>query len=290
MAKQRREQEQLALLRDRVGRFLANRARERSHLLETLNTMRGFSAPVFLFGGVVRDLMLSGSSISPRDVDLVVSTVDLKDVTAAFSESLTRRNRFGGLHLRIHGWHFDVWPLAQTWAFHQKIVPSPSFANLPKTTFLNIEAVAVRLDTEEGRYREIHSHGFFEAVETRTLEINSEANPYPLLCVLRALVMAAKLRFAIGPRLAAYIAEHASSSSIEDLMRVQWEHYKRHTYSAAMLDSWLRTVVRRRKITKRSPVELPSHAEQVAFTTIPANRSAKPRLLRRAKNIVPTWK
>lgn len=279
---------QTAVLRDRVGRFFGNRARERRRLLQTLNTIRGFETPAFLFGGIIRDLMIHGATMSPRDVDLVVSSVDLSDVTAAFSESLTRRNRFGGLHLTIEGWHFDIWPLAQTWAFREKVVLDATFENLPKTTFLNIEAVAVRLDTEEWRYREVHSHGFFEALSTQTLEINSEANPYPALCVLRALVMAAKLGFAVGPNLANYICEHASVDALDELMHVQWEHYKRQTYDRATLKSWLAAVVRQRKLTKRSGVQLPHRPEQLSLIEAPRFRSVTGRL-RRPQDRIRTW-
>ena len=282
-------QRQMALLRDRVGRFFGNRARERRRLLDTLNTMKGFAAPVFLFGGVVRDLMIHGATMSPRDVDLVVSTVDLRDVTAAFSESFTRRNRFGGLHLTIEGWHFDVWPLAQTWAFRENIFSDASFENLPKTTFLNIEAIAVRLDTEERRYREVHSHGFFEALSTRTLEINSEANPYPSLCVLRSLIMAETLRFSVGPKLANYICEHANVDEVDELMRVQWEHYKRQPYDSDTLKSWLAAVVRQRRLTKRSPVQLPHRPKQLSFIEASRPRTGN-NTLRRQQNRVRTWR
>ena len=193
---------QEAVLRERIGRFLASRARERRQLLQTLRGLKGFSAPVFIFGGVIRDLMLRGPSISPRDVDLVVGYIPLRDLSSVFAEGVERRNRFGGLHVAIHGWQFDVWPLAETWAFRQNVIRPVTFETLPKTTFLNIEAVVVRLDTRAWRYREIYTHGFFEAMLTRTLEINCEANPYPILCVVRSLLMAAKLNFSIGPKLA----------------------------------------------------------------------------------------
>jgi hypothetical protein len=254
---------QEAVLRERIGRFFAGRARERRRLLQTLRTLKGFSAPVFIFGGVIRDLMLKGSSISPRDVDLVVGDIDLRDISDVFAEGLQRRNRFGGLHIAIHGWQFDVWPLAETWAFRQNFLGPATFETLPQTTFLNIEAVVVRLDTRKWRYRETYTHGFFEALLTRTLEINCEANPYPILCVVRSLLLAAKLQFSIGPKLADYICEHAQAAGIDELMNVQWQHYKRLIYDGETFDRWLFAIANQRRLSKASPVQLPSANRQL---------------------------
>jgi len=258
-------EKQKAVLRDRIGRFFANKARERLRLLEALNTLKGFAGPAFLFGGVLRDLMLYGPSLAPRDVDVVVSTIDLKDVTAVFSENLTHTNRFGGLHLRIEGWHFDIWPLSRTWAFCEKFVVPITFESLPKTTFLNIEAVAARLDVENGQYREIFSHGFFESISSRTIEINSEPNPYPALCVLRSLMMAARLEFAIGPKLADYILTYSKELGLEALMQTQWEHYGRVVYQRHHLKLWLAAVAKQLATSNRRRVKLPTHNRQLAF-------------------------
>jgi len=284
-----RIEKQQAILRDRIGRFFANRARERQRLLQTLQTIKGFSGPAFIFGGVIRDLMLNGPSISPRDVDVVVGAVDLKDITAVFSENLTRRNRFGGLHLAIGGWHFDIWPLSQTWAFQKRIVPNATFESLPKTTFLNIEAVAVRLDSREWRYREIYSNGFFEALLSRTLEINSEPNPYPALCVLRSLMLAARLDFLIGPRLATYICEHARLAGIEELMQVQSEHYNQIYYDASTLNGWVSAIAKQRRLSKRSALELPHRNRQLPLIDIPNSAVDATRFTEKRKSSRSAW-
>ncbi|HVF72323.1 MAG TPA: hypothetical protein VM940_12010 [Chthoniobacterales bacterium] len=234
-----------------------------------MKALKGFAAPVFIFGGVIRDLMLKGPSISPRDVDLVVGGIGIQDMGGVFAEGLQRRNRFGGLHVAIHGWHFDVWPLGETWAFRQNFVAPATFETLPKTTFLNIEAVVVRLDTKSWRYREIHTHGFFEALLTRTLEINCEANPYPILCVVRSLLMAAKLQFAIGPRLASYICEHARTVDVDQVMDVQWQHYKRFVFDVDTFKLWLSAITSQRKLSKESVVRLPAASRQLSLPAIP---------------------
>ena len=62
---------------------------------------------------------------------------------------------------------------------------------MPKTTFLNVEAVAVELNPRPTRSRKLYESGFFEGVATETIEINLEENPFPDLCVARSLLTAA---------------------------------------------------------------------------------------------------
>jgi hypothetical protein len=279
---------QKAILRERLGRFFANRAHERRHLMDALSKLRGFAGPAFIFGGVLRDLMLHGSSISPRDVDVVVGTVDLTDVRAVFSENLTHTNRFGGLHLRVGGWHFDVWPLARTWALSQKIVVPSTFEALPRTTFLNVEAVAARLDTEDWQYREIFSHGFFESMLSRTVEINCAPNPYPALCVLRSLMIAARLNFAIGPNLVDYILSYSRELGVDALMHTQWEHYGQIFYRVHDLNSWLSSIAKQRTVSKRSRIKLPTRDRQMALFQSRAAEAGREKVRgnRKAKGLV----
>lgn len=89
---------------------------------------------------------------------------------------------------------------------------------MPKTTFLNVEAAAVELATVHGKSRRIYTHGFFEALADRTLEINFEENPFPALCVVRALITAARLQFLIGPKLSKYLVHYGRIFSGEELV------------------------------------------------------------------------
>jgi len=111
---------------------------------------------------------------------------------------------------------------------------------LPRTTFLNVEGVAVEM-TGSGAGT-IHDGGFFEAVLSRTLEINLEPNPSPLQCVVRSLVTAARLKFSLGPRLTRYLATHAAGLSPVDLVEAGRGHYGQHSWDGGTLRAWLESL------------------------------------------------
>jgi hypothetical protein len=152
---------------------------------------------------------------------------------------------------------FDVWPLAETWALRERLVPPLGGSSLPRSTFLNVEAVATELQVSPGRPRTLHAHGFFEGILSRTLDINLEANPFPALCIVRGLITAARLGFAIGPRLAAYIECHSGRVPLEELVAVQLAHYGRIQASQEELHAWLRAVCDQHRCAPSRPVELP---------------------------------
>jgi len=87
--------------------------------------------------------------------------------------------------------------------------------------------------------RSIYSYGFFEAVHERVLEINFEPNPFPKLCVIRSVIMAARLGFRIGPRLAMYISENSAGTPIADFIALQVSHYGSIRCKADVLQEWL---------------------------------------------------
>ncbi len=187
--------------------------------------VRGWT--IFVFGGTLRDLMAVSATAAPRDLDLVVSGASSAALQEAFPQEAVRVNRFGGLHLRVHNLPIDIWPLEATWAFREGHVPGGDFADLPRTTFLNVEAVAAELEAIPGRRRRVYGHTFFRALQERQVEINLENNPYPSLCVVRSLMTARRLGFSLGPRLARFIAHHGARLPMEELEAVQLSHYGR---------------------------------------------------------------
>jgi hypothetical protein len=237
-------------LRSRVGKFLTGSESVRRGALDSIiDRIRERDWKAVLFGGTVRDLMVYGVSKPPRDVDIVVAGPAAEELAEVFGELVSARTRFGGLHLQSNGWMFDIWPLTDTWAFKNLGYP-PSlreFANLPRTTFLNVEAVAVELTTLRGKGRKVHSHGFFEALLSRTLEINCEDNPFPALCVVRALITAARLDFSIGPRLSQYLVHYGEVFSPEELVQVQISHYGWCRRTAGDFETWLNAIREQRE-------------------------------------------
>jgi hypothetical protein len=181
----------------------------------------GFSA--FLFGGVLRQLMVGPRATPPRDVDVVVDCARTEEIYPLFSTYPTRVNRFGGLSIltRIP---LDIWAIPDTWAFVQNLWKAKP-ENLPYTTFLNVEAIVASIDSTGRHGRKIYSSGFFEGLESQTLQLNSPHNPYPALCVVRTIIMAQRLNFWVGASLAEYMVRVIRHLSAEDLEQAQRSHY-----------------------------------------------------------------
>ena len=217
-------------------------------IVQTLRELRDTSAQAVFFGGTPRALLISRlfrrKLGRPRDVDIVVSGITIDRLRERFQEIIARQTRFGGLQLRRREWQFDLWPLHETWAFVRDSITTPDFSALPSTTFFNLEAIAVEVWARPGQSREVFSgtDQFFEGILTRTLEINREENPYPELCVVRALILAASLDFKIGPRLAGYIASRGADLAAGQLEDIQHGHYGRVTTDGTRLREWIARV------------------------------------------------
>lgn len=232
-------------LRDLTGRFITRsqeeRAERRVPLKKALDRFRSFDWPVYIFGGTIRDIATYGAKAVPRDLDLVVDGIDTQTLAETLSDLSPEINRFGGLSVD-RGVRIDIWPLHETWALKQDDNFTPNIENLPKTTFLNVEAVAIRVDTTRGHAREIHENGFLDALNRQVLDVNYEPNPYPNSCVIRSLVTSQKLGFSLSPRLCNYIVDHTSDQKISELIAFQRAHYGRVELAKGFLNRWLREV------------------------------------------------
>jgi hypothetical protein len=215
----------LTTLRTRTTRFLSRREKWKIPLRLTMERISESGWEAVIFGGVLRDLLILGNAQVPRDVDIVVNVEDPSQLESAVGDLIQSRTRFGGFRLRPKGWLIDVWTLRDTWALRQNFSKDCTFAGLVQTTFLNVEAVAAEIAITPGYGRRVYSAGFFEAVEARILDINFEPNPYPALCVVRSIVTALRLGFAISHRLATYIVKVAGVVSPRTLMDAQTSHY-----------------------------------------------------------------
>lgn len=231
-------------LRRRVSDFLSRSTAWRPviEVIERSAARTGWRP--LLFGGTLRDLCLKWSA-PPRDLDFVVPGATVEQLSEEFAEHVERRTRFGGLRLRIRSLPVDIWPLEQTWAFRAGLV-EPEPEALPRTTFLNIEAAAIELRPRPGQGRALYATGFFESFASSSLEINLEENPFPALCTARALLTARKLRFSIGPRLAAYLAHHGTCMPLEEVEQAQLTHYGNVLLSREAMWEDIRTIVRQK--------------------------------------------
>lgn len=251
------------LLRDEVAAFCrrTNSSWKKS-VSETINQIREQKWNAVFFGGTLRSLLLSRLNDDepgrPRDIDIVMQGASLEDMRESFEPYISRMTRFGGLQLKRVNWQFDVWPLHETFALKESGVYSPSFADLPSTTFFNVEAIAVEIWPKRGHPRRIFSGDdqFFRGITTRTIEINREKNPFPQLCVVRALVMAANLQWKVGPRLLSYLEKNGRSMTSHDFEMIQEKHYGKIQWPGSLFGKAMQEVNSAVKSRETDAVEL----------------------------------
>jgi hypothetical protein len=168
-----------------------------------------------------------------------------------FKDLIRRRTRYGGLHLvkefpGICDVNFDIWPLEETWAF-KACGLKPDIATFPRYPFLNMDAITIDL-LPGNKVRQIHdedkdaNHIFFSGLNNQTIDINFEPNPYPDVCAVRGLLIAAKLGFGMGRRLSHFICERARVSSLDSFLKAQQSHYGQVRSKANELQSWIDSI------------------------------------------------
>jgi hypothetical protein len=219
-------------VRDRVSKFLQRRdMRELTRFVQRIEAEGG---RVALFGGTVRDLFLQTPPRYPRDIDLVIESEDIRDFVPLLTRPVLRHTRFGGIRTYIPGYSVDVWTVSSTWGFKHSS-HQPELRNLPLTTFLNAEAIAVELTSASSNGRKVYDAGFFDAMAEKTLEINLAPNPYPELSAIRSLHLAERTGFKLGLNLSEFVRRILRDFAPEKLLAVQQQHYGRIVLDGSVL-------------------------------------------------------
>jgi hypothetical protein len=256
--------------------FRPNGSVWKAPILQVLQDLKQTDVRAVLFGGTLRSLLVSrlfeGRFGRPRDIDVVVLGVSLSELERRFNGITARHTRFGGLKLQNGYWHFDIWPLEETWAFRRDKTVA-RFEDLPSTTTFNLEAIAVEVWSKDGKPRALFSghDQFFHGILSKTLELNRTDSPFPELTVVRAVIMASELGFRIGPCLGAYIAEIAPTLDETAIEEIQAHHYGYSRMTGKTLKEIVE-VISRRSLTRES-IELPRmgqlHLWEVEPDTLP---------------------
>ncbi len=257
-------------------------------IVATVQEMRIHRWPAVFFGGTLRSILLGrllkGRIGRPRDIDIVVGGPSVGELEKQFESHVVRKTRFGGLHLRRAQWEFDIWPVSETYAFRNNHSEHAEFRELPFTTFFNLEAIAVDVWAAPGYHRNLYTanDSFFTGILRQEIEINKEDNPYPELCFIRSLVLAASLRWKIGPRLLQYLAKIGPQISKRDLESVQMKHYGRIELPSKILLGALSSI---RQFTETDPFHAfrPFFSDQL--TLWPEDASFIPRIRLRALSV-----
>jgi hypothetical protein len=190
----------------------------------------------YLFGGTVRDLLLSNATIPPRDLDLVVDDRSFEFFLNDFRADQIARNRFGGLKCKFNTLEIDVWPLKRTWAFQKGYRQEPSFASLPSTAFFNLDAVVAEIAPAKGKPRAIYDCGFFDGVLHQRIECNLELTEFPELNAVRGFVLAQRTGFHFSNQFCRFLFELVFTTKKTDFETVQIHHYKRIRIPSTVLE------------------------------------------------------
>jgi len=221
-------------VRRKVGQLVDGKVTGASQLRPLFDEIKHQEMEAYFFGGMLRNFSLYSQFIAPRDIDIVVAS-GLEGLADRFSKNLVRRNSFGGLKLEFGKHQIDIWQLDRTWGFTQGLISPARIEHLPKTTFLNVDALAIEIHPVKGSGRKIYEYGFFDSLLSKTIEINLHENPYPELCVVRAVMIALSTGFALGPKLVDYIVRYLHDLEPELFEIVQRKHYGRVKKSAEEL-------------------------------------------------------
>jgi len=222
-------------LLEKFSMFVSERESRPVALSEVIRVVRERGLTVFAFGGTPRGVLHQGGFYRPRDLDLVFDDEHFEWFKFAFESFIQRRNRYGGLRLRIADMAVDAWPLSATWAFRNGLCSNPSFETLPRTTFLNIDGLVVELSPQKGKSRRVFEAGFFSAWRRKTLDINLRYNPHPSVCVARTLCISRRFGFRVSHNLARYLLEMLTTLPMEELISCQISHYGQVEFSADTL-------------------------------------------------------
>lgn len=249
-------------IRHRLRLLLRRRRGRRNPVADFFDRLGEVGAAGFLFGGAPRDLLLAPPGKRPRDLDIVVTGLDPSEAEDLFGHYCVGRTRYGGYRLLVGDWPVDVWTVDSTWAIRtHALFFTNGFQDLPRTTFLNIEAVLVSISPGSHGTHDIVDGGFYEAVRSRRLELNFEPTVSVELCVARALYVATKLNFKIGPRLSRYLSRARQTSSIDAVIAAQMSHYGRIRLERSELDRLWAHVVTASLEGNGEPIELPLKRE-----------------------------
>ena len=200
--------------------------------------------------------MLLCNTKTPRDLDIILAYVSTEKLSELFSKNVKGRTGLGGLKLQVKDWSIDMWPLKDTWAFREGKIAGNGFSDYPKTTFLNIDAVAIQLFAKGRKKREIYSNGFFEAICTKTIELNYETNASPSTCIVRALRIADQFKFSIGPKLARYMVSSLNRTDLEEMASVYQLRYMSKSFSVDILNKCLKSIEDQLRTSAKSSVQI----------------------------------
>lgn len=181
---------------------------------------------VFLFSGIIRDFFLDPNKKDFRDIDLIIE--DDLEIELIFSNLDIKKNSFGGYKFQIQNVTIDLWVIRKTWGLNngQLSFEFDILNKLPKTTFFNFSSILFHINEKDF----IIGRDFLRFLRDKRIEIVSELNPYPELCIVNSFYYKEKLNLPFGNKLKDYLL-YTFESNITKLDSIQIKHFKYIKYS-----------------------------------------------------------
>lgn len=176
---------------------------------------------LYLFGGILRDIALSGKKGFNSDIDIVVDG-DWLSCEHYLQKKGAIKNKFGGYRLQIEGWPIDIWNAQKTWAITQGLIEYKGIASLTNSTVLNWDAILMNWRTRNFVART----GYIDSLKARRLDVILEKNPNPIgmaVRVFRHLCM--KDTRQITHKATEYLSNCTSTYSFNELIKSEMRSY-----------------------------------------------------------------
>lgn len=225
----------LKKLGSQFSAYVQRSARNREDLYLVLDEIKEHLPQTVVFGGMLRDFALGYANSFDSDIDLVSEAPP--ELIEFFLRNLTlEKNKFGGFRFVYGNYRFDIWSLADTWAFKNQKVQFLGFESLLHTTFFNFDAIYLPL-WDSGKSVKFHPQ-YATWIKQRVLDINLVDNPSPSGMAKRVLASVIDKDLAISRRLVSYTLEHAdirSSNNLESSILLSMRMFMESSTSASFV-------------------------------------------------------
>ncbi|WCL51026.1 hypothetical protein [Leptospira sp. GIMC2001] len=210
------------LLRKRLEYFLTTNKLNRNEIKEFIEFIRKESN-VVIFGGMLRDLSLSDNKLFRSDIDLVVDSINQRELYKLIKKYNPIMNKFGGFRILLNKWKLDIWSLSNTWAINEGLVIGDNFTDLLKTSFFTWDAIIYEIPTKKFKYYD----NYFKDLNSGFIDINLRSNPNPIGITIRTLRMLFMNKCKISFELLNYIIPYLKKMRPEDIVSFENKSFEK---------------------------------------------------------------
>ena len=123
----------------------------------------------------------------------------------------------------------DIWNLNETWGLKtgQLTFEFHNLYKLPDTTFFNFSSIIFSF--KENKF--IIGRPFLDFLKKAEIDLVSDKNPYPELCVVNTMYYQKRLNYKLSRRLKCYLVEKEGELPMSKLSTAQIKHYNKIIFS-----------------------------------------------------------